>query len=63
MPLKEIVDRSGRPGSEIRSTVHSLLHRGHICQDARDQVEWNHDDATFYISPSRREEIDRLIEE
>jgi len=50
------------PGEEVKTAIHSLLCSGLIKEDGRDEVEWDHNEATFCTVPSRREEIDRMIE-
>jgi len=59
----EIIMRSSYSSSkEVKECVHSLLCRGYIRQDRRDnKVKWNNDKATFYTDPSKRTEIDRLV--
>lgn len=60
--LREIIMRSSYSSKEVKECVHSLLCRGYIRQDSRDnEVKWNNDKATFYTNPAKREEIDRLI--
>ena len=46
----------------VKSAIRSLLCRGYIRKDSRDRVDWDHDEATFYTEPSRREEIDSSID-
>ena len=46
---------------EVAPAIHSLLNKGYIKQDSRDSVLWNHNEATFFTEPSKREEIDKLI--
>lgn len=62
LSLSRIIEKSERSPNEVRSAVHLLLWRGYIRQDSRGKVKWNHDDATFFTNPRKREEIDRLIE-
>lgn len=61
LSLSEIARDLGYEISEIKPAIHSLLCKGYIRQDSRDKVKWNHDNATFYTEPSKREEIDALI--
>jgi len=49
------------PKDEVTPAIHSLLCKGFIKQDSRDRVKWDHDNATFYTTKSKREKIDRLI--
>lgn len=48
-------------GDDTRRTIRSLLDKGHLVQDTRDQVGWSDPQATFFTEPSRREEIDERI--
>jgi len=61
LSLKEIAETLEYPIKDIKSAIHSLLCKGYIRQDSRDNVNWNHKNATFYTEPSKRKEIDRLI--
>lgn len=46
--LREIITRTNHPRDDVKSTICSLLGRGYIRQDRRDQVAWDHDEATFF---------------
>lgn len=46
---------------ETRRTIRSLLDKGRLVQDTRDQVGWSDPQATFFTEPSRREEIDERL--
>ncbi len=47
---------------EVASAIRSLLEKRYVRQDRRDKVSWDHEKATFFTEPSRREEIDdRLL--
>lgn len=59
--LRKISEDAKQPSDDVKPAVRSLLCKGYIRQDARDEVDWNHPDATYYTEPSRREEIDKLI--
>lgn len=61
LSLRTICDNIGSSREELLPLIHSLLCKGFIKQDSRDKVKWNHDDATYYTEPSKREEIDGLI--
>lgn len=51
------------PKKEITQSIDSLLCKGIIKQDSRDNVKWNQDDATYYTNAQKRDEIDGLIKE
>lgn len=59
--LKRICEELKRSADDVKAAIHSLLCKGYIRQDGRDNVSWNSDNATFYTEPSKRGEIDELI--
>jgi len=59
--LISIYQTLNSPKEEITPAIHSLLCKGFIKQDSRDRVKWDHDDATYYTEPCKREEINGLI--
>jgi len=61
LSMREIIIKSESSATKVKSSIHALLCRGYIHQDSRDSVKWNHDDATFYTNPSKREKIDKSI--
>jgi len=61
LSLREIIENSKYSADEIKSAVHSLLCKGYIRQDRRDEVGWNHDKARFFTEPEKRKEIDAEI--
>jgi len=62
LTLKTIGENIDLSREKLKPLIHSLLCKGYIRQDSRDRVKWNHDNASFYTEPSKREEIDGLIE-
>jgi CspA family cold shock protein len=61
LSLKEISDRVQVPQENLRAQLKCLLEADFIHQDSRDVVEWDHEDATFYTEPDKRDEIRGLL--
>lgn len=59
--LRDLIVKINLSGEEVKPAIHSLLCKGYIRQDRRDNVKWDNDNATFYTDPQRRGEIDRVI--
>lgn len=63
MSLRDVCQAINLLKEDVTPEIHSLLCKGFIKQDSRDRVKWDHNDATFYTNPTKREEIDGLIGE
>ncbi len=61
LSLKEIARNLTHSKKEIKSAIRSLLCKEYIRQDRRDNVKWDHEDATFYTEPSKRKKINGFI--
>jgi len=61
LELKRICEELKYPIDNVKPEIYSLLCKGYIRQDSRDNVSWDSNSATFYTEPSKRSEIDKLI--
>ncbi|MHA1268919.1 MAG: class II glutamine amidotransferase [Candidatus Helarchaeota archaeon] len=61
VPLRVIIERSNQSTEDIKVAIKSLIKNKYISQDSRYNVEWDHEDATYYTNPNKRKEIDKLI--
>lgn len=46
---------------ELKYALRSLLAKEYIKQDRRDSVKWDQDSATFYTTPEKRVDVDRIL--
>lgn len=61
MKTKKISQSTDIPKREAIKTIKQLLKKDFITQDTRDNVNIDHEDATFYTNPDKREKIDKII--
>jgi hypothetical protein len=46
---------------EVTTAIQSLLKKKYVKQDRRDEVNRDHEEATFFTEPSKRKQIDRNL--
>ena len=61
LSLRTIIEKTNVSPDETVSALNALIGKGYVRQDSRDNVKWNHENATFYTERSKRDEIDALI--
>jgi len=62
LEMKKIIENIEYPEIEVKLRIHSLLLKGYIRQDSREEVKWDSNSATFYTNSTFREEIRGLTE-
>jgi glutamine amidotransferase len=60
--IMTLISESRLPKNKVLKAIDSLLAQKMIQQDIRDNIDWNHDLATFYTNMEFRDKIDQLIE-